>query len=186
MSFKNGIGFFRVALLLSVALFAIHSIAADLFLIQPATAIGGAEAHKSHITDGGKSEEYIVGRSPVALATNFLALCRMANVSDSLVMKFADATPGKPDKIFRARVSAPPDNLKKEVVTLSASLEGCELQTVLVTADSAHAMITIQDLNSGRIYRMNGDLNTGVGEVIEIDPSKMPPVIHLPPLVLQK
>jgi hypothetical protein len=47
-------------------------------------------------------------------------------------------------------------------------------------------MITIQDLNSGRIYRMNGDLNTGVGEVIEIDPSKMPPVIHLPPLVLQK
>ena len=46
MSFKNGIAFFRVALLLSVALFAIHSIAADLFLIQPATAVGGAEASR--------------------------------------------------------------------------------------------------------------------------------------------
>ncbi len=53
--------------------------------------------------------------------------------------------------------------------------------TLTVTADGY--LMTLQDLDSGRLYRVVGDTDGGDGRVTEIDLTKMPPVIDAAPMV---
>jgi hypothetical protein len=63
-------------------------------------------------------------------------------------------------------------------VTVSARLEDHRIGTVVLTVGPEGFLITLQDLNRGRLYRATGDSRSSMGTVTEIDVTKMPPVIR--------
>ena len=87
-----------------------------------------------------------------------------------------------PDKIFNIIVSSD-SRPQEDVIALSGRLEGQELSTFSMTIDQDNYLIRLQNLDTGQIFRVLGNTETGIGRVTEIDPSKMPPIIYLPPLI---
>jgi hypothetical protein len=63
-------------------------------------------------------------------------------------------------------------------VTVSARLEDHRIGTVVLTVGPEGFLITLQDLNRGRLYRATGDSRSSTGTVTEMDLMKMPPVIR--------
>lgn len=53
----------------------------------------------------------------------------------------------------------------------------------LAVADGKY-LITYHDLESGTLYKVVGDMETGIGQVTEIDQEKIPPMIDAAPLIL--
>ncbi len=62
--------------------------------------------------------------------------------------------------------------------TISGRLGDHPIGTVVVTVGPEGFLITLQDLNRGRLYRATGDSRSAAGTVTEIDVTKMPPVIR--------
>lgn len=73
------------------------------------------------------------------------------------------------------------DTLKrtKESYFLSGHLEG-ELSTFSMTITEGSYIITFQVPDTTILYRVVGDMNSGVGQVKKIDTQKRPAIIHLP------
>lgn len=70
-----------------------------------------------------------------------------------------------------------------DVLLLNGRLEGADMSTFSMTVTAESYLITLQNLETATLYRVVGDTETGNGEVTEIDLTKLPPVIHSPPLV---
>lgn len=87
-----------------------------------------------------------------------------------------------PDKSFTIVISSD-SRPQKDIITLSGRLEGQELSTFSMTIDQDNFLIKLQDIDTGQVFRVLGNTETGIGRVTEIDPSKMPPIIYLPPLI---
>lgn len=125
----------------------------------------------------------IIRRANVTFPTNFLDACRSATTNDLLNMRLFESSENSSSTEFLARLGKHDVASTDKAVSLAGILADCEFQTVLITANDERVRITIQDLDSGMLYRVSGDLKTGKGKVVEIDPAKMPPIIYSPPLV---
>jgi hypothetical protein len=69
------------------------------------------------------------------------------------------------------------------VLSLSGRVAGQELSTFSLTVTPDNYLITLDDPDTATRYRVVGDSETGVGEVTEIDLSRMPAIIDAPPLI---
>ena len=72
---------------------------------------------------------------------------------------------------------------KHNIISLNGHLAGRDLATFSLTVTPESFIITLQDLDAARVYRVVGDTETGEGRVQEIDMKKMPPMKHLPPRI---
>lgn len=63
-------------------------------------------------------------------------------------------------------------------VSISGKIRGHDMGTVVTTVGPEGFLMTVHDMRRSRLYRVSGDSRTGVGEVTEIDTTKMPPVIR--------
>ncbi len=70
-----------------------------------------------------------------------------------------------------------------DILNLGARREGEELSTLSMTVTRDSYVMTFQDLPAARVYRVQGQTDTGAGEVTEIDLRKMPPVLYSPPII---
>jgi len=61
---------------------------------------------------------------------------------------------------------------------LNGILKNHKLRTVIITIGSDVYIITVQDMNKARHYRVSGSSVDGSGSVTEIDMHKIPPVIR--------
>lgn len=66
-------------------------------------------------------------------------------------------------------------------IVFSGKIAGSELSSFVLTADSTGFLITLHKPEKNMTYRVTGSMAEKSGEVSEIDKSKMPPMIHLPP-----
>ncbi len=147
---------------------------ADLFWVRPLE-VDASMMQATTAVAAEPAEPYVTRRAPVSFPTNFVALSRSIGVSDAFKMRFFDSTPDRSETVVQAKVGrrgSVPDG----VVSVAARLVGSAVETVLITATEERVLITVQDHESGMQYRVTGNLKTGIGEVIEIDPAKMPAV----------
>ncbi len=70
-----------------------------------------------------------------------------------------------------------------DILNLGARREGEDLGTLSMTVTRDSYVMTFEDLPAARVYRVQGQTQTGVGEVTEIDLRKMPPVLYSPPII---
>lgn len=70
-----------------------------------------------------------------------------------------------------------------DIVSMSGHIEGADLSTFSMTVTSEGYIITLQNLDTAKVYRVVGDTKTRTGHVTEIDLTKMPPILHSPPLI---
>lgn len=61
---------------------------------------------------------------------------------------------------------------------LNGILKNHKIRTVIITIGSDGYIITVQDMNKARHYRVSGSSADGSGFVTEIDMHKIPPVIR--------
>ncbi len=66
---------------------------------------------------------------------------------------------------------------------LIGRLEGRDLATVSLVVTPRSYLLTIEDPAAGRLYRVVGDSESGIGRVTEIDPTQLPPRLYSPPLI---
>ncbi len=131
------------------------------------------------------NESWIVRSGRVQLAPQLDS--RLGSVSDRDVLKlglFAASSGGSGSGVVRVEVRGMVRrNPFSGGFVVAGAIPGSALQTALFTVVGDRLMATIEDLEASRIYQIVGDLQTGVGMVTEIDRRKMPPALHLPPLV---
>jgi|GEM_PF-997009 len=73
--------------------------------------------------------------------------------------------------------------LENKTIMLSGKIIDSDLSTFTLTlADNSYIM-NLQDLSNAILYRVVGNSLNGIGKVTEIDQKKIPPMIHLPPLI---
>ena len=101
-------------------------------------------------------------------------------------MELFDSSEEDAGTVFIAQLGESSVAACEGALSLSAFLPDTAIQTVLITATEDFVRITIQDLSSGLLYRLSGSLKTGSGTVLEIDPSKLPPIKRRPPLVARE
>jgi hypothetical protein len=61
---------------------------------------------------------------------------------------------------------------------ISGKLKDHKYQTVVMTIGPSGYLMTVQDMNKSKLYRVRGNSRDGSGSVTEIDMKKMPPVIR--------
>ena len=61
---------------------------------------------------------------------------------------------------------------------ISGKLKNHEIGTVVMTIGPDGFLMTVQDMDRSRLYRVKGDSRQGSGTVTEIDMKKMPPMIR--------
>ncbi len=87
-----------------------------------------------------------------------------------------------PEKEFRIQVdseSRPQNN----ILSIQGRPGESPLSTFTMTLTADNYLITFQDLDGGMVYKVVGDMKTGVGEVTQIDTEKIPPAYDLGPIV---
>ncbi len=72
---------------------------------------------------------------------------------------------------------------QQDVLALNGQIADQSISTFSLTVTAEYYLLSLQDLNSGMIYRVSGDMHTGIGQVRKINPSKMPPIKYSPPLI---
>ena len=72
---------------------------------------------------------------------------------------------------------------RADVYTLNGRIEGEPLSSVSLVITQHTYLLTIEDLQRNRVFRVQGNTETGAGRVSEIDLTRLPPRDHLPPLI---
>lgn len=72
---------------------------------------------------------------------------------------------------------------KKNIMNVRGTVGGHPISSFTMTVGLDSYILTLQDLDSSFVYRVVGNMETGVGQVQEIDLSKMPPVYDSAPVV---
>lgn len=61
---------------------------------------------------------------------------------------------------------------------INGKLKNHDHSTMVMTIGKEEYLITVQDMNTGMLYRVRGNSRDGSGSVTEIDMKKMPPMIR--------
>ncbi len=129
------------------------------------------------------SEPWILRTGRIQLAPQFDGRLGAAAERDILRLGLFAPLTGSDEGIIRVEVRRPARRSASGGFSVSGALPGRSFQTALFTVTGGKLMATIEDLEAGRIYQIVGDLTSGMGEVTEIDRRKMPPALHLPPII---
>ena len=70
-----------------------------------------------------------------------------------------------------------------DVLSITGHAAGSELAIFSMTVTTKSYLMTFDNPETARIYRVVGETSTGIGEVIEIDRRAMPPIIHSSPII---
>jgi hypothetical protein len=87
-----------------------------------------------------------------------------------------------PDVRFDIQVVAE-SHPQTDTLTISGQFAGQPMATFTLTITPESYLVTLQDFDGNKLYRVVGDTNTGAGQVTEIDLRKMPPVSDSPPII---
>ena len=87
--------------------------------------------------------------------------------------------PGEPLDVVVSSESRP----RTDRLALIGVPSGADLAGFSLAADPEHYLVTLDDPERQRRYRIVGDSRTGIGEVREIDLTLPSQIIHLPPIV---
>lgn len=71
----------------------------------------------------------------------------------------------------------------RNILSLGGHQGENSISTFSMTVTEESYLITYQDLDSGMVYKVVGDMVTGVGRVTEIDLKKLPPVYDSEPIL---
>lgn len=70
-----------------------------------------------------------------------------------------------------------------DILNLSGKIDSEDIATLSMTVTADSYLITLQDLNTSKVYRIVGNSETGLGTVTEVDVRKMPPILYSPPVM---
>jgi hypothetical protein len=70
-----------------------------------------------------------------------------------------------------------------DTLAVGGRMSDQRVATFTLTSNAEGYLMTLQDLARARLFRVVGDIATGIGRVIEIDVTKLPPALCSPPLV---
>jgi hypothetical protein len=70
---------------------------------------------------------------------------------------------------------------QNNTISISGKIKNTEFSTFLLTLNSEGFIITLKDLKQNYEYHAIGSVSNQIGAVTEIDVSKTPPKIYLPP-----
>ncbi len=87
-----------------------------------------------------------------------------------------------PENQFRIIIdseSRPQNN----ILTIQGRFGDSQLSTFTMTLTKDNYLITLQDIYNNMVYKVVGNMETGVGEVTQIDPGELPPTYDLEPIV---
>ena len=87
-----------------------------------------------------------------------------------------------PDQDFRIIVDSE-SALGKDILSLGGRLHSAAFSTFSMTVTNDTYLMTLQDVDNGMIYKVVGDMETGLGRVTEYDLTKLPPVYDGPPII---
>lgn len=122
------------------------------------------------------SKPYLSRKGRVSVPVHFLGNSHSVQPDDVLVVDFFE------NSSYRIVVQDV-KRLSKNVVTINGRLEDEDMTTFTFTCGKDSYLVTFQNLKENKTYRISGKIKDGIGEVSEIDHKKMPPVIHLPPII---
>jgi hypothetical protein len=156
-----------------IALFALASVAygAGMALSRP------VEGLERQVKDQVPLEPYEVRRGRVALAPELLPGAAGGRMG---VSKKEGDTVGIglfPDVALEAALDSVQEYGAGALV-LRGKLKGHRISTVVLTIGPEEFLLTVQDLDRARLYRVKGNSREGTGTVTEIDLRKMPPLIR--------
>jgi hypothetical protein len=167
-----------------VLLLAGATMAAEIEICRPAETAIPADARAALASS---AEPWIIRTGSLQMAPQFVVRLRQLSDRDTLKLSlFPTASMDGADGAIRVEVRGRPRTTSSGGLSVSGACPGSPLQTALFTVVGQRLMATVEDLESGRIYQIIGDGDTGVGHVTVIDRRAMPPAMHLPPLVPER
>jgi hypothetical protein len=87
------------------------------------------------------------------------------------------------DKQVRVRVDSE-SRPRANLLTLRGRRIDSDMATFSLTVADGKYLVTYHDIEAGTMFKVVGEMASGVGQVTEIDLEKLPPVIDVDPLVL--
>ncbi len=90
-----------------------------------------------------------------------------------------------PEKKFRINIDSE-SRPKRNILSIQGRPGESRFSTFTMTLTEDNYLITFQDLDNGMVYKVVGNMKTGVGEVTQIDTKKLPPAYDLEPIVPPK
>jgi len=161
-----------------LALFAQASISygADLLLAWP------LEGATSPSGSNGPLQPYEVRKGQIALAQEILRTpAGVAEREAGIVGSQRDTDAVLIGLFADVRYELLIDSVKHHAdgtMIISGKLKDHKIGTVVITIGPDGFLMTVQDMNRSRLYRVKGDSRQGSGTVTEIDMKKMPPTIR--------
>lgn len=114
----------------------------------------------------------------IAIASHMLAAVEGFAPGDTLILELFDGV------VYRVVINTMTLGAER-TLSLSGTIQGHRFATFVLTASPESFLVTLEDLERRRVYRVVGDMLSAEGTVLELDRQAMPPVIHLPPLIYE-
>lgn len=123
------------------------------------------------------AEKFVTQTGFVAIPANAAAICAQMLPGDTVLLNFFGQA-GDQDARSPSSYSVKVRSVTRDVngvVSVSGTAEGQPMETVVLSAGADGFVLTLQDLEKQKTYRVVGDPRTAAATVREIDLTKMPP-----------
>ena len=123
------------------------------------------------------AEKFVTQTGFVAIPANAAAICAQMLPGDTMLLNFFGQA-GDQDARSPFSYSVTVRSVTRDVngvVSVSGTAEGQPMETVVMSAGADGFVLTLQDLEKQKTYRVVGDPRTAAATVREIDLTKMPP-----------
>ena len=152
------------------------SYGAEYSLVRPAA---GAPAKAE------AGEIFVAQTGVVAIPADAAALCAQMTAGDTVLLDFF-GQPGAQNARSPSAYSVTVNSVTRDVngvVSVSGTAEGQPMETFVLSAGPDGFVLSLQDLEKQKAYRVVGGARAAEATVREIDLTKMPPRYDAPPLI---